>query len=467
MASIFNTIGIAIFLILTSCSKASLFEECCVSEIIEGRIDKKVEWNQCEDPQNPIQGMVDTLLQIPLTSDTAVQIALLNNPTIQAAFEEVGIAHADVVQAGLLQNPLIFGMVRFPDQKHACIDVEVSIAQNILDLFLIPFRQKIAEAEFQQAQLKAANAILDLAFDVEETFYSFLAEKIQLENTLQLVAAAEASMLLARGQLQQGNINDLDYQSRLNAFLETRIELSILQRNLIRLREQMNQLLGLSTSDLCWNIDPNFPPLPIADDSVECLEQIALNQRLDLEAARWEIERFARMYGITQWWAYTNAIAGLSGERDADCIGVLGPTLAFELPLFNYGQADRQRLSAQFRQSLDRLIKMEIHVLAQVRSARDQLSTNRRLASTFMNEILPLQHNIVETSQSYYHSQALSVYKLLDAKRQELQMKNHYIRSLRDYWLSKVALKRALGGNFQGIVATADFCCPDTMEALE
>ncbi|MCK7513349.1 MAG: hypothetical protein MZV70_61145 [Desulfobacterales bacterium] len=49
-----------------------------------------------------------------LTAAGAIQIALLNNARLQARYEELGISQAELIQAGLLKNPTVFGSARFP-----------------------------------------------------------------------------------------------------------------------------------------------------------------------------------------------------------------------------------------------------------------------------------------------------------------------------------------------------------------
>jgi outer membrane protein, heavy metal efflux system len=78
------------------------------------RLGQKVQWNQgTEDDQAAAQA-VQLLLQRPLTADDAVQIALLNNRRLQAVYEELGIAQANLVQAGLLKNPRFSGSYEPP-----------------------------------------------------------------------------------------------------------------------------------------------------------------------------------------------------------------------------------------------------------------------------------------------------------------------------------------------------------------
>src|SRR5213080_216306 len=70
------------------------------------RTGKRVQWNRSSAGDAQAQAAVTSLLSRALTWDSAVQIALLNNHNLQATYEELGIAQADLVEAGLLRNPI-------------------------------------------------------------------------------------------------------------------------------------------------------------------------------------------------------------------------------------------------------------------------------------------------------------------------------------------------------------------------
>ena len=451
-------------LLCFGCTRLPKAGDCRVASIINNKIDKEVRWNQgCYEDEH-VHCAVQGLLQQELVIDSAVQIALLNNPEIQAIFEEIGIAQADLVEAGLFQNPVFDGYIRIPDHHSLQLNTAFSITQSFLDIFLIPLRKKIAAVELEQAYLRVANAVLNLSFDVQETFYNLQAEQIKQNFLASLVHVTEAANQLAVAQRQQGNINDLELQSRMNDYLVSKVALAQSQVELIRLRERINKLLGLSTSNLCWQIICDLPELPEDEIPAECLESVALSQRLDLEVARWEVEKIARMLGVKQWWAYTNIAAGISTEHEAEGFQETGPAFAGAIPIFNYGQADRARLFSMHRQSLERQKALEIEVLSEVRSARDQLFVNRNLVITYQEELIPLQEHIVSMSQRFYNTMVLSVYKLLDAKKQELQMQINYNLNLRNYWISQVELDRALGGSlYLAIESYRQSVCYETL----
>ena len=98
--------GIASLLLLGGC--ATLSPDAgfgSVKSMTAERLNKEVNWARTEAEKLALRDQVHDLLARPLTADVAVQIALLNNPTLQATYSELGIAEADLVQAGRLHNP--------------------------------------------------------------------------------------------------------------------------------------------------------------------------------------------------------------------------------------------------------------------------------------------------------------------------------------------------------------------------
>lgn len=77
-----------------------------VKTSVEERAGMAPRWVRNERDAGEVREAVQrTLTAGPLTADAAVQIALMNNPGLQATYGDVGIAEADLVQAGRLANP--------------------------------------------------------------------------------------------------------------------------------------------------------------------------------------------------------------------------------------------------------------------------------------------------------------------------------------------------------------------------
>lgn len=60
--------------------------------------------------------------------------------------------------------------------------------------------------------------------------------------------------------------------------------------------------------------------------------------------------------------------------------------------------------------------------------------------------VVPLRENIVRFSQEQYDAMLLGVYQLIAAKQSEFAAYREYIEALRDYWIARSDLERAVGG---------------------
>ncbi|MGE3182192.1 MAG: RND transporter, partial [Phycisphaerae bacterium] len=76
-----------------------------VQRTTQEKLGKDVTYAATAAARRQVHDRVRALLAAPLTADSAVQIALLNNQRLQADLAMLGIAQADLVQAGLFKNP--------------------------------------------------------------------------------------------------------------------------------------------------------------------------------------------------------------------------------------------------------------------------------------------------------------------------------------------------------------------------
>lgn len=454
----FRTIGALSILCLLceQCSRLPQAHDHGVSSIVNSRIAKETHWNQGCYANECISHAIRRLIQQELTAEAAVQIALLNNPRIQEVFEKIGIAQADLVEAGLFSNPAFDLIFRLPEKKELVTNIEYTITSSFIDLFLIPLRLKVAKAELEQTTLRVTHEILDLAFEVEHTFYELQAAQLNLKYVQWIVELTSIHSQLTFRQQIVGNVNALDFQQIQARYLEAKLESARIQNEIIRLSEKLHRLLGFC-GDVHWKTSENLPELDYQGLSIACLESVAFRERLDLRAARFAVLRLSRRLGIKQWWVYTQGRIGIGGERDPDGTNVLGPAFAGEIPLFNYGQADRMRLHAELRQAQDHLDVLEIQVLSEVREAHKLLMNNLEIINDYRAQIIPLQSEIVASSEELYNVMGLGIDRLLENKRQEFQSYSNYVLSLRDYWMARVQLDRALGGKLYLVLSNCGY----------
>jgi cobalt-zinc-cadmium efflux system outer membrane protein len=124
----------------------------------------------------------------------------------------------------------------------------------------------------------------------------------------------------------------------------------------------------------------------------------------------------------------------------------LGPGGSIGLPLFDQGQAAVARARALLRQSQRRLDALAIEVRSEVRVAGARVALARQVVDRYRKTLIPLRERIVALSQQQYDAMLLGVYQLIVAKQNEVSAYREYIEAVRDYWIARSDLERAVGG---------------------
>lgn len=434
---------------LSACAgvpKESGFKD--VQTMVGSRENHRLHWHQGSDADRKIEQTIKTVLKKPLTAEDAVQIALLNNPRLQAVYEELGISQADVVEAGLLENPVIFGQVRFPDTSGVANNLEFGIMQNFLSLLMMPSRKRLSAIRFEQVKLQVADEVIRMAADVRKAYFSALSAKQVRDLRNEITVSAENSFDLAQRLHTAGNIGDLELAREKAQFEETRLELANREAALLDSREHLTRLMGLWGHLIDYRLPEQLPPIPIEEIPFEHLESVAIENRLDLASERKAVEALSQALGITIDWRWVGQIEiGISTERDTDRTWVTGPSLTIELPIFNQRQDEIARLEAQLRRSQQRLAAQAIDIRSEVRRLQNRLITQRYIVNHYKENVLPLRERIVQLTLQQYNYMLVGAFDLLMAKQMEYRAYQQYIESHRDYWIYRADMQRSLGGS--------------------
>lgn len=402
-----------------------------------------------EQADETISYAITCLLNDSLTKDEAVQIALLNNRSLQARLAELGIAYGDMIEAGLLKNPILDFLYQKSDEPGTVASLEWSIALDFINVLTLPLRKCIAASEFEAKKLEIANDVLDLAFDVQAAYYSMQAA-LQTGTMYRLaVEASEAAYEGAKMLHEAGNITDLELHQEQLIYEEQKLNLAEAERDAVELREELNMLMGLWGACTQWKISAELPDMPKREFQGRGLESIAVYQRLDLAAARQEIETIARELGLEN---ATRLLPELEGsyvaEREGDGSWLRGGGVSFPVPIFNQGQGRVQRERARLLQAQHRYYALAVDIRSEVRKGFGQMRNSRDRVRYYDTIMLPLLERIVEESHLMFNSMDVSTYELLERKRDEILGKRDRVEALKDYWVARSELERAMGGSF-------------------
>jgi len=411
------------------------------------RTGAAVRWSRDDADERAAHAAVRELLAGELSADRAVRIALLNNAALQATFEQIGIARADVTQAGLLPNPVLSIDSGPPDHPPSGTNIEGSVVFDFVELLFMNARQTLAATHLDAAKLRVSASAVALAADVRSAFYSFQGAQQMLEMHRTVVAAVTASAETARELRDKGNLSDLAFDDEQSMLEQARLDLAAAEADTADARERLNELMGLWGPDTQWTVAARLPDPPADEVPPQGLESLAVSQRLDLLAAARQGQAADEQLGFTRASRLlAEGQAGISVEHDTNGQTIYGPSLSLPVPLFDMGQGRVERAAAELRRDRQSYAALAVQVRADVRKARNRLYASRARAEYLKRVVLPLRHRIVEESQRRNNGMLLGVFQLLEARRAEIDAGRQYIESLRDYWLARTDLERAVGG---------------------
>ena len=391
-----------------------------------------------------------------ISADTAVQVALLNNKGLQAAYAELGLSSADVWQETLQPNPTVsVGVLGIGvDGLGGYRAIEGMIANNILSLVTRNKRLGIADIHFRQAQLVAAEATLRVATETRRAWVEAVAAFEAAGLIAQAQGTANAASELAARLGEVGSLNKAG-QAREHAFYA---ELAG-QRAQAKLaaelaKEALTRQLGLWGGGAEYYVPNALPQLPRAVAARPKIEAEALGRRVDLAIAKLELEAAARENGLTDATRYVTdleIIAGFEAERELHDGEVATETtpqveVEFDIPIFDSGKARKRKAETAYLRAANELAQMAVNVRSEARSAYLAYTASHQIARHYRDAVLPLRRTIEEEGLLSYNGMITNTFELLADTRARLNSNLEEGNARRDFWLADANMVAAVYG---------------------
>jgi len=394
------------------------------------------------------------LLALPVGAEEAVEIALLKNADLQARFEELGIARAQLVGASLPPNVDVGGDIgSFADNRRS--DFGFSATTELTRLLFLPLRRGVASAGLDAVRIETGGAALEFAYAVRNAFYDYQATEQLLELDHTVLETATASYDAAQRLYDAGNIPALELANERVFYEEARIEAALAEATALGRREELNALMGLSGADTGWQLAGRLAePEPEEElPGIDTLEARAIEDSLDLLGLEYRYTAAAQQANLARAEGLLPSFrAGFQVGRE-ESLRQTGPVVSVELPLFDRGQGRVEEARAQMRQLEQQYRARAVRIRAAVRAARtDSLFATRRVEH-YREVLLPLWEQIINETQRQYNAMQVGVFELLLARREQVRTGQEYVIALRNYWRERSRLDQILAGR---LVSTPD-----------
>lgn len=384
-------------------------------------------------------------LAAPIDREAAVAIALLRSPRMAEEYARLGLARAEVIEAVEVANPgLSFSRMNLGSGPGYTQTVGLSLP--FVDVLLLPLRARWARQQFERHGIDVARAVIGLTVDVEAAWYRAVAAQQVADMRGAVAEGAAASAELAQRFYDAGNISELQLKREQAVATQARIEAAHARAEALRERLAFGNLLGLAPADGAWSLADRLPMPVTREEDAESLVQLAESSNLGLRSARLQaaqLESALRTTRGTRW--FGGVEAGFERERETDGTRLTGPSLSLELPLFNQGQGKLARARALLAEAQASVRQAELEVGNAVRTGARALAEHRQIVSLHRDALIPQRERIVERSQQAQNFMLIGVFELVQAKVDEYDAYQSYLEAVRDYWLARLELMRAVG----------------------
>jgi len=408
------------------------------------RLGRDAVWIRSESDAEGVRQKVAALLAQPLSADDAVQIALYNNPGLQATYAELGISESDLVSAGRLDNPR-FSFMRAINRDND-VKIESLLSFGVMSLITMPMRMEAAGRRFEGTRRGVTAEMLRTAADTRRAWVQAVAAAQSLQYMGQVKESAEAGAELARRMARAGNFSRLTQMREHAFYADAAAQMARAQHAATSAREQLTRLLGLN-DPAGFRLPERLPDLPAATRDEDAIAREAMQERLDVAAARLEAESLAASLGLARITRFVNVLEiGRARVDEGHEPRKRGWEVGFDIPLFDFGGARIAGAEARYMQAAERIRETAINAQSEVREAFSGYRTQHDLARHYRDEIVPLRKKISDEMLLRYNGMLKSVFELLADAREQVMAVNAAIEAQRDFWLAEADLQMALIG---------------------
>lgn len=389
--------------------------------------------------------LLASLTAAAITPESAIRIALINNPELQSTYATLGFGAADVYEAGRIRNPVFSGALLDSSVAGERDQVTLGLVTSFTDLVTLPARKRLARGAFAALQQSVGANVLEIAAQTEKTYYNYVGTQQVAALRAQIAKAGALSAALATRYREAGNLTPRELALERAAASQTRLIALEAEAEAYGARTELAALLGLSVGE-GWKV-PAQLHLPLqTEDELDTLLALAKDARLDLASAHAQADVQADRLGVVNWTRWLgNLDIGGERERETDGARLTGPTASWEVPIFNQHKDVLLRADAQLQIAINDVRRIATDVDNSVRLAYATLENTRARINEYYDVFIPQRIEAVARAQEEVNYMLIGIFELIALKQDEYDAYQGYLEAIRDYWLARADLGLATG----------------------
>lgn len=417
-----------------------------VSDIAQARHGQRPLWVLTPEDEAFVRKETGEILARGVSPRDAVRLALLNNPGVQARFDEAGISRADVVQAGLPRNPSLAVLFSFPLFSGGPLAALAGQAMvSVSDLAEVKDRTAKAQAELEREILLIGRDAMAVARDAKlawlEAAYALRAASLSED----LAARAARLSATARRYRSFGLTDDAAIAALEAASARASLEVTSLGAKAAVAKARLARLMGVPPGqDIALSGDVPDAPAPLPDRAAALDYAVANN--LEVQAAAFAVQAARSGVKLEKVRWLKDFEVGAGYDYDIEGNRTLGPGVSLALPIFDANQAQRAKAAHRLRQA-DRLLEdARLEARENALRALEDSALARATAEGLATGVLPPARRAAAWSARYAGAMQLPELDALKAEVELLHARLEHNKALLEEQAALVRLEYALGG---------------------
>ena len=347
-----------------------------------------------------------------LSSDDAATIAVWNNKQLQADLATIGIAHGDLIDAGLLRNPRLDMLIPVGAKPF-----ELILNYPLEVLWQRGRRVEAASKAYEQLATSLIQNGLNAVRDARIAHADLVLAKERLEVGKKSLSLRSRIVELTEARLRAGDISELEAIAARSDRAVASEQFARLSHDVEVANERLRFSLGLAretTGTLAVKGETvmTASPLPVAE-----LVEKAMSVRADLKAAELAIATAVNRAG----WERSRRLALVSGQLSSKEVGtnglLTGPGLSIELPIFNRNQGLIARADADVEVATRQYLALKQRVAFEVQESRALLLQAQAGLEKVNQEVLPALRSTVQLADQQYQKGEVAYLFVLEQTR--------------------------------------------------
>lgn len=159
-------LAVATVAVLSGCASVNLEQNLSnANTATSGFTDGKLTLARDQAERDALRQRASELLSKPLSQKDAVQLALVNSPSMQAIVAQNWADASTAAQSGRIANPILsLERVRLGSET----EIGRLLSFGLLDLLTLPTRKGLAEERIKQTQLRLSSDVVDQVTQVRQ-----------------------------------------------------------------------------------------------------------------------------------------------------------------------------------------------------------------------------------------------------------------------------------------------------------